>query len=72
MITDLLARLFSLLSSDPELLARFEAQPDDVLAEAGLGECSLSELADALPLAVAGLPSAQATLILDRLSLIHI
>ena len=66
MITDLLARLFSLLSSDPELLARFEAQPDDVLAEAGLGECSLSELADALPLAVAGLPSAQATLILDR------
>lgn len=66
MIIERLSRLLALFSSDPGVLARFEAEPDAVLTEAGLGECTVAELSDALPLAVADLPPAQAALILDR------
>jgi hypothetical protein len=66
MIVEILRRLFALLFSVPELRTRFEAEPEAVLAEVGLGECEIDELADALPLAVAELPPEQATYIIER------
>ncbi len=66
MLIEILRRLFALLFSDTELRARFEADPEAVLTEAGLEDCGVDELADALPLAVAELPPAQATYIMER------
>jgi hypothetical protein len=65
-IVVLLSRLFVQLFSDSVLRIRFEAEPETVLAEAGLGGCTVEDLADALPLAVAELPPAQAAYVVER------